>query len=151
MNPQAGVVLAQATLHEDVVGLLEADPVAVIVPHLTILDDGAKAAVEKNAGATTAVEIDILLLVPLEDEIFHTRTFQVVAGDDWKDGGGLGLVPQHAIGIQRRVDGERVAILSGDSGDGGVEPARLAVPNSNAVADLEAVRIDQRDLFFAVI
>src|SRR5438128_736831 len=93
MNPQAGVVLAQATLHEDVVGLLEADPVAGIVSHLTILDDGAKAAIEKNAGATTAVEMDIFLLVPFDDEIFHTRTFQVVAGDDRKDGGGLALFP----------------------------------------------------------
>src|SRR3989442_14848995 len=59
MEAQTGVVFAHTALNEDIVGLLEADAVAVVVPHGAILNDGAEAAIEKNAGASTAVQIDI--------------------------------------------------------------------------------------------
>ena len=138
-------------LHQHIVGLLETDAVAVEVPHHAILDDRAKAAIEKNAAATTAVEIDILLLVPLDDEVFHARAFEVVAADNREDGRGLGLVGDHAIGVQRLVDGKGVAISPGDARHRSVKAAGVAVPDSDAGADLEAIRVRDRDLLLAVI
>src|SRR5207244_5694143 len=141
MYPQPRVVLAHAILHQDIVGLLETDAVAVVVPHHAILDDRAKAAIEKNAAATTAVEIDILLLVPLDDEVLHARAFEVVAADNREDGRGLGLVGDHAIGVQRLVDGKGVTISPGDARHGSVKASRVAVQDSDDGADLEAVSI----------
>ena len=151
MEAQTGVVFAHAALNEDIVGLLEADAVAVVVPHDAILNNGAEAAIEKNAGASTAVEIDIFILVPFDDQVFHTRAFEVVAADDRENCRGLGLVGRHAIGIERRVDGKRVAAAPGNAGHRGVKSARVAVPDRHAVTDLEAVGMDQGNLFFAVI
>src|SRR5439155_25895766 len=51
MEAHPGVVLAHAVPHQHIVGLLETDAVAVEVPHHAILDDRAKAAIEKNAAA----------------------------------------------------------------------------------------------------
>ena len=42
MQPEVGVVLADAVRDRHVVGLLEADAVAVVVPHDAALDDGPK-------------------------------------------------------------------------------------------------------------
>ena len=84
MEAQPGVVLAHAVLHEHVVGLLEADAVAVIVPHRAIFDDGAKAAIEKDAATATPVERDVLALVAVDDEVFNASVFEVVATrGDW--------------------------------------------------------------------
>ena len=151
MEAQPGVVLAHAVLHQHIVGLLETDAVAVVVPHHAILDHRAKAAIEKNAAATAAVEIDILLLVPLDDEVLHARAFEVVAADNREDGRGLGLVCDHAIGVQRLVDGKGVSISPGDARHRYVKAAGVAVPDSDASADLEAVRVRDRDLLLAVI
>src|SRR5207247_4033982 len=101
MEAQTGVVFAHAALDEDIVGLLEADSVAVVVPHDAIFDGGSKAAIQKNAGAPTAVEIDIFLLVPFDDPIFHAHAFELVAADDRENGRALGLVGYNEIELER--------------------------------------------------
>src|SRR5437867_3853586 len=141
MDAQAGVVLAHAAFDQDIVGLLEAEAVAVVVPHQAILDHRAKAAVEENSSTPAAVQPTILLLVPINDEIGHACSFQVVAADDREDRRGLGLVGDQAIGVERCVEGQGVALASGDAGNGGVESARLAVPNGDPVTQLETLRV----------
>src|SRR5438477_9755189 len=103
MYPQPRVVLAHAILHDDIVGLLETDAVAVVVPHHAILDDRAKAAIKKDAATTTAVQINISFFGPLDDQVFDARGFGVAAGHDRKHGRSLGLVGDHAIGVQRQI------------------------------------------------
>ena len=151
MQAEAGVVLAHATAHEHIVGLLKADAVAVVISDRAILHDRAEAAIEEDAAAATAVERDVLGLVAIDDEMLHARALDVIAADDRKDRRSLGLVRHHAIRVQRLVDGEGASILPGDPGDGGVESAGTLVPDGNAVTGLEALRIGDSDLFLAEI
>src|SRR5262249_9275498 len=102
------------------------------MPYHTVFDDRAKTTIEKNPAAQATIERNILLLVAVDDEILHSRAFQMVTADHGKDCRGLGFVRHHAIGIQRFVDGEGVAVLSGNTGHSGVEASRLPVPNGDA-------------------
>src|SRR6185369_4521223 len=97
MDAQPCIVFAHTALHQHIVGLLEADAVSVKIPRHTILNHCAKTAIEKNAAAATAVEGDILILIPVNDEVFDARAFEVVAADDREDGCGLSFVRQGAI------------------------------------------------------
>src|SRR2546421_12837488 len=124
MYPQSRVVLAHAILQEDIVGLLETDAVAVVVPHHAILDDRAEAAIKKDAATTTAVQINIPVFGPLNDQVFDARGFGVAAGHDRKHGCSLSLVSDHAIGVQRHIDGEGVADASRNAAHRGWESAR---------------------------
>src|SRR6185437_8819097 len=99
METQSRIVLADAVLNDHVVRLLKADSVAVIILHHAILNDGAEAPVKKYAAATASVEIDILILVPINDQVFHANTLDIVAADNRKNGRGLRLVGHHAIGV----------------------------------------------------
>src|SRR5437660_9927766 len=108
MQTQPDVVFAHAALHQDIVGLLETDAIAVVVSHYAILDDRPEAAVQANAAATTPVQIHVLLLVSFDDEVFHARAFDVIAADDGENRGGLGLVGHQAIRVRRPIDAGRV-------------------------------------------
>ena len=79
MKPEDGVVLRDAVCDGDVVGLLEADAVAVVVPHDAAADDGAEPPVQEDAAAPAAVQRDIRLLVALDDQILDPHAFGVVA------------------------------------------------------------------------
>ena len=76
-------------MHDHIVGLLEADAVAVVVPHRAAIDDRAETAIEKNAAAAAAVERDVLLLVAVDGQVLHSRPFEVIAADDGEDRRGL--------------------------------------------------------------
>jgi len=67
--------------------LLEADAVAVKVFDLAVLDDGSEAAIEEDAAAATAVEVDVVVFVAFDDEVFNADVFEIVAADDGEDGG----------------------------------------------------------------
>src|SRR5689334_21034710 len=100
MESQRRIVLAGATLDDDVVGLLETDAVPVVIAHCAIADHSAESAIQKDAAAATTVEMHILVLIALDDEVFDLRTGEVVTADHREDGGRLGAIVHHAIGVQ---------------------------------------------------
>src|ERR1044071_3015629 len=151
VDAQAGVAFADTTLDQDIVGLLKADAVAVIIADQTVLDHGSETAVEKDAAAPAAVKGDVLLLVAVDDQVFHARAFDVATADDGKHRGGPGLGGHHAIGVQRRVEGEGVAALAGDAGNRGVEPAGMGVPAGDTITAIENLRLRHGDLFLFVL
>src|SRR5213075_1133421 len=102
----------------------------------------AKTAIQKDAAASATVQGDVLRLVAVNDEVLHAGSFQIVAADDGEDGGSLGLVRNHTVCVQWRVDGKSVAALAGDSAHRGVEAAGIFVPNGDAVADLKTFRLE---------
>ena len=53
----------------NVVGLLEADPIAVVAPHDAAPDRRPEAAIEVNTRTTAAVERWVGRLVPLDDQV----------------------------------------------------------------------------------
>src|SRR5712691_5535763 len=101
MDAERSVVLAHAVLHDHIVGLLEADAVAVVVAHAAVADDRAEAAIQENARPPAAVEGSVVVLVPLDGQVFDAGAFDVVTADDRKHGRRLGPVAHHAIGVQR--------------------------------------------------
>src|SRR5262245_8199478 len=104
VKAQSRGVFARAAPHGHVVGLLKADAVAVKVSRRPVLNQGAEAAVEKDAGSAAAIERDVLLLVAVDDQVFDPRAFEIISTDDGKHGGSLGFVRHHAIGVQGPVD-----------------------------------------------
>src|SRR6266403_2111082 len=141
MQSQTGVAFTHTIFDKNIIGLLEANSIPIKVPDDAILHHGAKAAVEENAGSAAAVQRDILLLVALDDEVLDTDSFQIVATDDGEYGGGLCLVCDHAISVERRVEGERVSILAGYTRYRGMETTGLIVPDGDAATRPEAIGV----------
>src|SRR5262249_76632 len=81
MQPQVGVVLADTPGDRPVVGLLEADPVAMVVPHDAVLDHHAEGAVEIDPCPAAAVQMGVGSLVPLDDEGLDPCSTDVRAAD----------------------------------------------------------------------
>jgi hypothetical protein len=99
MQTEAGVSFAGAVGHSDVVALLETDAVAIVVADGAARDDRARAAIEKNSSAATSVEVDVLVFVAVDGQIFDARVFEMVAAHDGENGGGLRAVIDHAVGV----------------------------------------------------
>src|SRR5207253_2666536 len=127
MQPQPCIVFADTALQKDIIGLLEADAIPMKIAHEAVLDDRAEPAIEENSRAAAAIQGHILFFVAIDDQVFQARAFEIVAADDWKHRGSLGLSFDHAIGIQWLIKGKRAAVLSGDAAHRGVESAGLAV------------------------
>src|SRR5262245_36171033 len=151
MNAERRVVFTHTAPDLHIVRLLETDAVAIVIPHDTILDHCAEAAIQENATTPTAVQVDVLALVAVDDEIFDACAFEVVTADHGKDGCGFCLILRHAIGVKRGVDGESVSVPTGDARHGRVEAAGAGIPNRYTVSDLKSIRIDYSHLFLAVI
>jgi hypothetical protein len=84
MNAQSGVIVAVTILDDHVVTDLKADPVAVVVPGFHLADREAVAILEKDATRVVAVEIFVVLAVPVERKVLDDNVGRVFAGQKWK-------------------------------------------------------------------
>ena len=150
-SPRSVLSSLTQSIDRHVVRLLEADPVAVVVPHDAAPDRRAEAAIEVDPRAAAAVEGGIGVLVPLDDEVLDARPLDVRAADDGEDGGRLRVAGDHAVGHQRRVDREGVAAAPRDPGHGGMEAPGVVVPDRDAAAHGEARGVLDRDLLLAEV
>src|SRR5579883_441330 len=151
MHPKPGVPLAHATLDDHVVGLLKADSVPVEITYRAPPDHSTETAVQKDPSSPAAVEWNILLLVAVDNEVFHGGSLQVVAADHRKYRRRHGLIGDEAIRVQGRIKREGVPVSPDNPPHGGMKAPGLFVPHRNAVADLEAGGIPHGYLFFAVV
>jgi len=85
------------------------------------------------------------------DDVFNPRPFDVIAANHGEDSPCFGLVVHHAVGHQRFVNRESVTVAPRDAGNGRMESSRAAVPDRDAVAHGEAVRVGHRDLLLAEV
>ena len=151
MEAERRVVLAHAVADDDIVRLLETEAVAVEVSHRAILDDGAETAVEEDAPAAAAVEMRVVLLVAVNGHTLDAAILEVVTADDGEERCGRRAVAHHAVGIERFVEGECVAVATCNARDGRVEAVGILVPNRHAAADVETRRYFHGRLFLAVV
>ena len=91
------------------------------------------------------------LLVALDDQVLDPHALGVVRTDHRKDGRRFGLAIHHAVGHQRLADREGIAVLPGDPGDSRVKAAGVLVPDRDAAACGESVRVLHGDLLLSEI
>ncbi len=151
MQAKFHVAFANTVADDHVVGLLETNSVAVVIPDRALRDFGPKAAIQKNPSPTTSVQMGIRLFVAFNDQVLHTNTAKLVAANHRKDRGCLRLVADHTVGHQWLVDRECIACSTGNPGHSRVKSARSVIPNGDAMTDVESGRIFDSDLLLTEI
>src|SRR5687768_15762904 len=146
MQTQAGVSFTAAIFHDDVVGLLKANPVPRVIPGEASTDHGPERAVKKNSAAAATVEGRVLLLVAFQDQVFDSGPLEVIPTDERKDGRGTGAIADHAIGIQGAADNKGGgARLADNPRDGGMKTVGVFIPDRHPITDREPFGFKESD------
>ena len=75
----------------------------------------------------------------------------MVTTDDGKHGRCPRVAIDHAIGVERQANRERMAAFPGDPCDRRVKTAGVLVPDRHAIANLKPFRVLERYLLFSVV
>ncbi len=147
VQAEPGVVVAVAVLDPHVVADLPADAVAVVVAGRHAAQGDPPAVLQEHAAGVVAVEVGVVLLVAVQGDVLDGDVGDVLAAQDREQGrsGGVALEPE--VLPQGPVELEALA-GAGDQGaldDGTAAGVRVARPQADAVAHLEAVGVGEGD------
>lgn len=136
----------------DIVGLLEADAIAIVMAYDAPGDPRVVATVKEDAGGTATVDFGgVFNLIAVNGEIFDPGVFDVVAADDWEDRGCEGVIRNHAVGIQGACEGEVIVGGVENGSTSTVEIPHGFAANIDAASDAKAFGIFHCDGLLAEV
>ena len=146
MQPKSGAALDDTTFDLDVVGLLEADAVAVVVAHEAVADHAMIAAIEEDAGGAAAVHLGrVFRAIAVHGQVLHAGVFKLVAADDREDRGRKAAVRHQDVGVHGSGEGEVVAAAVQDRRANAMKVALALGRHIDAAPDVKALRLFHRD------
>lgn len=145
------VASAGAVFYLYVLALLEADAIAVIVFDRAVCYCAMVTAIEKDARASTAIEVGVVFFVAVYDQVLYTRIFEMIAANDRERCGCARIARGEVVATHRHVDAKGIAITPKDGAHSGMKPTAGIVGDANAITDFEFFRMFNCNLFFAKI
>src|SRR5262249_9496168 len=124
-----------------------ADAVAVVLPRRHLAHGDAVAILKEDAAGVVAVEVVVVLAVAVERQILDDHVGDVLAAEERKEAGGGRVAHLPEVLAEGAVELEAVAGAGNERplGDRRAAVVRVLGPQTDAVADLESLRIDEGD------
>gem|GEM_PF-4125030 len=72
----------------------------MVIPNDAISNNSPETTEEKNTRAAASIEMNIVLLIPVNDQSFNGSSFDVITADYRVNGCDPGILCHHAIGVQ---------------------------------------------------